>query len=82
MDNNTDITEFQRLNLAAEKALNRYEAAFEAQKEFVGNASHELQTPLAVMGNRVEWLLDNTELSERQIGELLGIQRTLGEWCV
>lgn len=78
LDNNTDITEFQRLNLAAEKALNRYEAAFEAQKEFIGNASHELQTPLAVMGNRVEWLLDNTELSERQIGELLGIQRTLG----
>ena len=78
LDNPTDITEFQKLNVAAEKALNRYEEAFEAQKEFIGNASHELQTPLAVMGNRIEWLLDNTELDERQIGELLGIQRTLG----
>ena len=50
LDNPTDITEFQKLNVAAEKALNRYEEAFEAQKEFIGNASHELQTPLAVMG--------------------------------
>ena len=78
LDNNTDITEFQKLNEATEKALGRYDEAYEAQKEFIGNASHELQTPLAVMGNRVEWLLDNTDLDEKQIGELLGIQRTLG----
>lgn len=78
LDNPTGISEFQKLNVAAEKALGRYEEAFEAQKEFIGNASHELQTPLAVMGNRIEWLLDNTELDEKQIGELLGIQRTLG----
>lgn len=78
LDNPTGISEFKKLNVAAEKALGRYEEAFEAQKEFIGNASHELQTPLAVMGNRIEWLLDNTELNEKQIGELLGIQRTLG----
>lgn len=78
LDNPTGISEFKKLNVAAEKALGRYEEAFEAQKEFIGNASHELQTPLAVMGNRIEWLLDNTELDEKQIGELLGIQRTLG----
>ena len=78
LDNPTGISEFQKLNVAARKALGRYEEAFEAQKEFIGNASHELQTPLAVMGNRIEWLLDNTELNEKQIGELLGIQRTLG----
>ena len=78
LDNPTGISEFQKLNVAARKALGRYEEAFEAQKEFIGNASHELQTPLAVMGNRIEWLLDNTDLNEKQIGELLGIQRTLG----
>lgn len=77
LDNRTGIAEFRKLNEAAGKALNRYEEAFEAQKEFIGNASHELQTPLAVMGNRIEWLLDNTELSEKQIGELLDIRRTL-----
>ena len=78
LDNPTDITEFRKLNKAAEQALNRYQKAFEAQKEFIGNASHELQTPLAVIGNRVEWLIDNTELTRKQMEELMGIQRTLG----
>lgn len=78
LDNPTDITEFRKLNTAAEQALSRYQKAFEAQKEFIGNASHELQTPLAVIGNRVEWLIDNTELTRKQMEELMGIQRTLG----
>ena len=53
------------------------EALFEQQKHFIGNASHELQTPLAVLGNRIEWLLDNTEPTEKQMEELLKMQRTL-----
>ena len=77
LDNSTGITEFRKLNEATEKALNRSKEAFEAQKEFIGNASHELQTPLAVIRGRIEWLLDNTALDEKQIGELMGIQRTL-----
>jgi len=71
------ITEFRRLGAALQQAVDRSEALFDRQKQFVGNASHELQTPLAVLGNRLEWLLDNTEPSEEQIGELLEMQRTL-----
>lgn len=74
----TDITEFRRLNAAAQQAAERSEELFERQKQFIGNASHELQTPLAVLGNRLEWLLDHTEPSETQTGELLRMQRTLG----
>ena len=73
----TNITEFHRLNVAAQDAANRAEELFERQKQFIGNASHELQTPLAVLGNRIEWLLDNTELNETQMGELLKMQRSL-----
>lgn len=58
-------------------AVDRSEALFEQQKHFIGNASHELQTPLAVLGNRIEWLLDNTEPTEKQMEELLKMQRTL-----
>ena len=35
------------------------------------------ETPLAVLGNRIEWLLDNTEPTEKQMEELLKMQRTL-----
>lgn len=73
----TRIVEFRRLSAAAQQAVDRSEALFEQQKHFIGNASHELQTPLAVLGNRIEWLLDNTEPTEKQMEELLKMQRTL-----
>lgn len=74
----TDITEFRRLSAAAQAAVDRSEEMFEQQKQFIGNASHELQTPLAVLGARMDWMLDNTELSEEQMGEMLQMKDTLG----
>lgn len=76
--NNTTISEFRKLNTAAQQAITRSEELFDRQKQFIGNASHELQTPLAILGNRIEWILDNTDLNEAQIGELLKMQQTLG----
>lgn len=73
----TRIVEFRQLSAAAQQAVDRSEALFEQQKHFIGNASHELQTPLAVLGNRIEWLLDNTDPTEAQMEELLKMQRTL-----
>ena len=75
--NRTRIEEFRRLNLAAQQAVDRSEALYQQQKQFIGNASHELQTPLAVLSGRLEWLLDHTELTEEQMGEVLQMQRTL-----
>lgn len=47
---------------------------YEEQKRFIGNASHELQTPLAVCSNRLELLVDNTQLDDYQLSE---IEKTL-----
>ena len=74
---NTKILEFHKLSTAIQQAAHRSEELFERQKQFIGNASHELQTPLAVVGNRIEWLLDNTELSETQMNEMFKMQQTL-----
>ena len=73
----TRIPEFRRLNEAAAQAVERSEQLFKQQKQFIGNASHELQTPLAVCNNRIEWLLDNTELTEEQMEELFKTKHTL-----
>ena len=75
--NDTTIPEFRRLNEAAAQAVERSEQLFKQQKQFIGNASHELQTPLAVCSNRIEWLLDNTELTEEQMEELFKTKHTL-----
>lgn len=73
----TNIIEFGILNNSAQMTMCRIDELFEQQKQFIGNASHELQTPLAVIGNRIEWLIDNTKLSEEQYIELANVQRSL-----
>lgn len=74
----TSVTEFRRLNEAARRYAERAEQSFERQKQFIGNASHEMQTPLAVCRNRLEMLVDDPQgLSEEQLGEIAKVQRTL-----
>lgn len=45
----------------ANKAIAPIREAFEKQKQFIGDASHELKTPLAVINTNVDVLLSNGE---------------------
>lgn len=74
----TDIEEFRQLEKVAKDTTDRSDEAFEKQKQFIGNASHELQTPLAVLGNRIDLMLDNDTLSEENMGELIKMKREIG----
>lgn len=78
LDNPTYVTEFSKLNEAVVRSMKRSEEQYEQQKMFIGNASHEMQTPLAVCQNRIEMLLDDGNLTEQQMGELVKILGTLG----
>lgn len=73
----TDIVEFRKLAVAVESAVSRFETQYEERKIFIGNASHELQTPLAVCSNRIEILLDRPDLNEDIAEELIRIHRHL-----
>src|SRR5690606_9185533 len=44
----TEVKEFGELNRQIKQMIDRNEQVFEGQKRFLENASHELQTPLAV----------------------------------
>ena len=72
-----DILEFKKLTEAARSTIERAESHMERQKQFIGNASHELQTPLAVLGTRIEWIIDNTPLTEEQFMELSKMRQSL-----
>ena len=78
LDNPTNISEFIKLNETAVQSMARNEKLFEQQKQFIGNAAHELQTPIAVCLNRLEMMLDDDTLSEHQIEELGKTLQTLG----
>jgi len=73
----TSITEFRKLHTAAVRSVERNHEIFEQQKQFIGNASHELQTPLAICQNRLEMLAENEEITESQLNEINKIQQTL-----
>ncbi len=73
----TPITEFKKLHEAAVKSVKRNQVIFEQQKQFIGNASHELQTPLAICQNRLEMLCENDNMTEEQLIEISKIQETL-----
>lgn len=77
LENTTKITEFSRLNEAAIEAARRNEYLYEQQKIFIGNASHEMQTPLAICRNRLELLMEEENLTEHQLEELMKTHQTL-----
>ncbi|WP_455665759.1 sensor histidine kinase [Phocaeicola sp.] len=77
LHNDTKVSEFRKLNDAAIRYAKRSEQMFEQQKQFIGNASHEMQTPLAVCRNRLEMLMEDENLSEVQLGELMKTHQTL-----
>lgn len=62
----TDILEFHRLNVSLADMMRRSRETYRIQKEFTENASHELQTPLAVMRSKLDILMQE-ELSVRQM---------------
>jgi len=62
----TSIDEFNELSVAIEKMSLKIHDEFNIQKEFSENASHEIQTPLAIVRNKLEILLQS-ELNKDQI---------------
>ncbi|MDR0976232.1 MAG: HAMP domain-containing histidine kinase [Prevotellaceae bacterium] len=78
LESDTHIREFQLLADAAVEMGNRSYKAYEEQKQFIENASHELQTPLAIARGKVELLADSDTLDEQQLRELSEIYDTLG----
>lgn len=62
----TDIREFARLNRSLDSMMRKDREIFRIQKEFTENASHELQTPLAVISSKLDLLLQE-DLTEPQM---------------
>jgi signal transduction histidine kinase len=60
------ITEFDALNQAVSGLTARNQHTFQQQKQFIENASHEMQTPLAVIQTKIELLYQQPQLGQVQ----------------
>jgi heavy metal sensor kinase len=59
-----DIEELRPLTESMTQMLARLEFSFKQQREFVGNAAHELKTPVAVLKSTLQSLLQRPRSSE------------------
>ena len=66
----TNTAEFNQLNNAITLMAEKISLDYLALKEFTENASHEIQTPLAVINSKIEMCLQDKQLSPEQ-GKLL-----------
>ena len=61
----TGTTEFNELNKVISALIERVNTAYHNQKQFVENASHEMQTPLAIIRSKLELLINQPNLTEK-----------------
>lgn len=69
--------EFNQLNLALTAMTNKLNSDFLQQKEFTENASHEMQTPLAVVKANLSLLMQSQNIKEDEMNQLEAIDNTV-----
>ena len=67
------ISEFTNLNEVIERLVTKVENDFVNLKQFTENASHEIQTPLAIIKTKSEILLQQEELDKETVKEIVSI---------
>ncbi|MDE3144277.1 MAG: HAMP domain-containing histidine kinase [Bacteroidota bacterium] len=68
------IDELNLLNDSLNKMTQSIYREYAALKSFTENASHEMQTPLAVIRSRIDLLLQQSELKEQSLQQILSIE--------
>lgn len=76
-DQNYLIKEFEELNVEIDEMIERNELVFYQQKQFIENASHELQTPLAIVINKIDLLIQNEDLDKKSLTFLTEVKNDL-----
>jgi len=61
-----DIEEFNRLNHAINNLIEKNTSIYKSQREFIENAAHELQTPIAIFKGKLENILQRKDLNSEQ----------------
>lgn len=63
----TNTKEFKELNGILKRMAEKSQTDYKSLKEFSENASHEMQTPLAVAKGKIELLMQSKNLDEEQL---------------
>lgn len=73
----TTTTDFRFLDDSLINLMEQIHIAFEKEREFTANASHELMTPIGILQNKIENLMGEPDVSDFVQERLIGMQKTL-----
>ena len=72
----SNTTEFEDLRITVEQLVSKNRNAYLSQKEFTENASHELQTPLAIFRSKLELLMQTHNITSEQADLISDLSNT------
>jgi signal transduction histidine kinase len=73
----TSTTDFEYLDISIHKMIETIEQAFQKEREFISNASHELMTPISILQSKIENLFEREDIIDEMKARLLEMQKIL-----
>ncbi len=73
----TSTSDFQYLDISIHKMTEAIEAAFQKEREFISNASHELMTPISILQSKIENMFEREDIVDEFKVRLLEMQKIL-----
>jgi two-component system, OmpR family, sensor histidine kinase ArlS len=73
----TSTSDFKYLDNSLIELMEQINEAFEKEREFTANASHELMTPISILQNKLENLMLHEDVNEPVQEKLVEMMRTL-----